>query len=99
MDFIGGKARGGANGVVISVFWCSLLTMAHICAIVWYPYQLVHGGRQPSAELRFIIEQEGRRTSPQRDEAVHQNVCGASAMVTANMSARRLKRSVKRRMC
>ena len=42
-----------------------------------YPEQLVHGGRQPSAELRPIIGQEGRRTSPQRDEAVHQNVYGA----------------------
>ena len=37
VDFIGGKARGGANGVVIGVFWCSLQTMANICAIVWYP--------------------------------------------------------------
>ena len=51
--------------------------MANICAIVWYPWQLVHGGRQPSAELRSVIGQEGGRTSPQRDEAVHQNVCGA----------------------
>ena len=34
---IGGKARGGANGVVIGVFWCSLQTMANICAVVWYP--------------------------------------------------------------
>ena len=76
MDSIGSKARGGANGVVIGVFWCSLQTMASICAIVWSPLQLVHGGRQPSAELRSIIGQEGGRTSPQRDEAVHQNVCG-----------------------
>ena len=37
VDFIGGKARGGANGVVIGVFWCSLQTMANTCAIVWYP--------------------------------------------------------------
>ena len=37
VDFVGGKARGGANGVVIGVFWCSLQTMASICAIVWYP--------------------------------------------------------------
>ena len=37
VDFIGGKARGGANGVVIGVFWCSLQAMANICAVVWYP--------------------------------------------------------------
>ena len=37
VDFIGGKTRGGANGVVIGVFWCSLQTIANICAIVWYP--------------------------------------------------------------
>ena len=37
VDFIGGKARGGANRVVIGVFWYSLPTMANICAIVWYP--------------------------------------------------------------
>ena len=42
-----------------------------------YPQQLVHGGRQPSAESRSIIGQEGGRTSPQRDEAVHPNVGGA----------------------
>ena len=42
-----------------------------------YPEQLLHGGRQPSAEFRSIIGQEGGRTSPQRDEGVHQNVCGA----------------------
>ena len=45
MDFIGGKARGGANGVVIGVFdvgkvdvpvvLVSLQTMANIWAIVW----------------------------------------------------------------
>ena len=29
MDFIGGEARGGANGVVIGIIWCSLQT------IVW----------------------------------------------------------------
>ena len=36
-DFIGGKARGGANEVGMGVFWCSLQTMANICAMVWYP--------------------------------------------------------------
>ena len=30
MDFIGGEARGGANGVVIGILWCSLQTMADI---------------------------------------------------------------------
>ena len=30
MDFIGGEARGGANGVVIGILWCSLQTMANI---------------------------------------------------------------------
>ena len=43
VDFIGGKACGGANGVVYSTwgrwtsqsFWCSLQTMANIWAIVW----------------------------------------------------------------
>ena len=34
-----------------------------------YPKQLVH--------LRSIIGQDGERTSPQRDQAVHQNVFGA----------------------
>ena len=42
-----------------------------------YTWQLAYGGRQSSAELRSIIGQEGGRASPQRDEAVHQNVCGA----------------------
>ena len=41
-----------------------------------YPYQLVYGGRQSSAGLRSVIEQKGGRAFPQRDEAVHQNVCG-----------------------
>ena len=35
MDFIGGEARGGANGVVIGILWCSFKTMANIWAIVW----------------------------------------------------------------
>ena len=30
MDFIGGEARGGANGVVIGIIWCSLQTMANV---------------------------------------------------------------------
>ena len=30
MDFIGGEARGGANGVVIGIPWCSLQTMANV---------------------------------------------------------------------
>ena len=30
MDFIGGEARGGANGVVIGILWCSLQIMANI---------------------------------------------------------------------
>ena len=30
MDFIGGEARGGANGVVIGILWCSLQTMANV---------------------------------------------------------------------
>ena len=30
MDFIGGEARGGANGVVKGILWCSLQTMANI---------------------------------------------------------------------
>ena len=47
-----------------------------------------------------IIGQEGGWASPDRDEVIHLDVCGASAsaVVTANISARRLKRSVKRRM-
>ena len=50
-----------------------------ICARreLMYSEQLVHGGRQSSAELRSIIGQEGGRKAPQRDEAVFQNVCGA----------------------
>ena len=42
-----------------------------------YLYQRVYGGLQSSAELRSIIGQKGGRASPRRDEAVHQNVCGA----------------------
>ena len=42
-----------------------------------YTLQLVYGGRQSSAELRSIIGQEGGRASPQRDEVVQHNVCGA----------------------
>ena len=30
MDFIGGEARGGTNGVVIGILWCSLQTMANV---------------------------------------------------------------------
>ena len=30
MDFIGGEARGGANGVVIGILWCSLQAMANV---------------------------------------------------------------------
>ena len=30
MDFIGGEARGGANGVVIGILRCSLQTMANV---------------------------------------------------------------------
>ena len=73
MDFIGARPVAALTG---GVFWCSLQTMANICAIVWYPQQLVHGGRQPSAELRSIIGQDGGRAFSQRDDAVHQNVCG-----------------------
>ena len=106
MDFIGGKARGSANGVVIGVFNAGKMDVPvvlvfvtyhgqHLCHSVvhtfhtsttgvigarrelMYPLQLAHGGRQSSVELRSIIGQEGGRTSAQRDEAVHQNVCGA----------------------
>ena len=47
-----------------------------------------------------IIGQEGGWASPQRDEVVHQDVCGALGFGrgNGNISARRLKRSVKRRM-
>ena len=30
MDFIRGEARGGANGVVIGILWCSLQTIANV---------------------------------------------------------------------
>ena len=30
MDSIGGEARGGVNGVVIGIRWCSLQTMANV---------------------------------------------------------------------
>ena len=39
--------------------------------------QLVYCGRKSSTELKAIIRQEGRRTTPQREVAVYQNVCGA----------------------
>ena len=42
-----------------------------------YPWQLLYDGCQSSAELRSFIGQKGGRKSPQRDEAVHQNACGA----------------------
>ena len=41
------------------------------------PEQLVNGGRESSTQLKAIIGQEGGRASPQRNEAVYQNVCGA----------------------
>ena len=41
------------------------------------PEQLVNSGRESSAELKAIIGQEGGRASPQRNEAVYENVCGA----------------------
>ena len=42
-----------------------------------YPEQFVDGGRQSCAELGSIIRQKGGRASLERDEAVHQDVCGA----------------------
>ena len=39
--------------------------------------QLVNCGRKSSTELKAIIRQEGRRTTPQKKVAVYQNVCGA----------------------
>ena len=39
--------------------------------------QFVNFGRKSSTELKAIIGQEGRRTTPQRKVAVYQNVCGA----------------------
>ena len=41
------------------------------------PKQLVDGGRESGTKLKAIIGQEGGRASPQRNEAVYQNVCGA----------------------
>ena len=41
------------------------------------PEQLVNGGRESSTKLKAIIGQEGGRASPQRNEAVYQNGCGA----------------------
>ena len=40
------------------------------------PEQLVNGGRESRTKLKAIIGQEGGRASPQRNEAVYQNVCG-----------------------
>ena len=39
--------------------------------------QLVNYGRKSSIELKAIIGQEGKWTTPQRKVAVYQNVCGA----------------------
>ena len=41
------------------------------------PEQLVNSGRESSTKLKAIIGQEGGRASPQRNEAVYQNVGGA----------------------
>ena len=41
------------------------------------PERLVNGGRESSTKLKAIIGQEGGWASPQRNEAVCQNVCGA----------------------
>ena len=41
------------------------------------PEQLVNGGCESSTKLKAIIGQKGGRASPQRNEAVYQNVCGA----------------------
>ena len=41
------------------------------------PKQLVNSGRESSTKLKAIIGQEGGRASPQRNEAVYQNVGGA----------------------
>ena len=41
------------------------------------PEQLVNSGRESSTKLKAIIGQEGGRASPQKNEAVYQNVCGA----------------------
>ena len=66
------------------------------------PEQLVNSGRESSTKLKTIIGQEGGRASPQRKERLTKMLAVPSAVnsavVTANMSARRLKRSVNRRM-
>ena len=41
------------------------------------PEQLVNGGRESSTQLKAIVGQEGGRSSPKRNKAVYQNVCGA----------------------
>ena len=40
------------------------------------PEQFVNSGRESSTKLKAVIGQEGGRASPQRKEAVYQNVCG-----------------------
>ena len=67
-----------------------------------YAEQFIYRCWEQGAKLRSVIGQEGGRAPPERDVAVHQDIGVPSAVnsaaVTANMSARRLKRSVKRRM-
>ena len=64
--------------------------------------KLIYGSCQLGTELRSIVGQEGGRESPDRDVRFTKTLAVPSAMnsaaVTANISARRLKRSAKRRI-
>ena len=87
---------------MVDTFHASVSTVIGARRELMYPWQLVYGRRQSSAELRSII---GRRVDghPHRGMKRFTRMFAVpsavgSAVVTANMSARRLKRSVKRRM-
>ena len=64
--------------------------------------EFVDSVRQLGAELEAVVGVEANGTPPKRDVLVHQDVSSAfgcnSAAETAYISARRLKRPVKRRM-
>jgi len=58
-----------------------------------YTQEFVDCGQKLGADLRVIIRKKGRWTTPEKEEAAVN-----SALETGNMSARRLKRSVNRKM-
>ena len=63
---------------MVDTFYASVSAgVVGACGKLMNSEQLVNGGRESSPKLKANIGQEGGRASPQRNEAVYQNVSGA----------------------